>query len=122
MTATRILLFDVPHLLRDMLVREVDEAPDMDLVGELCDGKELVAMARSTQPDFIVVSVDDGEVPAACQQVFREQPLIRVLGLIADAGHLYLHELRPGRQDIGYVRPAEIVYTIRGAASRPSLI
>lgn len=127
MSATRILLFHVPRLVCEMVAREVKRAPDMALVGEpgACDpghDADLLDLARDAHPDFVVVGVEDGEVPFECQALFREQPLVRVLGLIADAGHLYLHEMRPGRQDIGKVEPAEIVYAIRGAASRPSLI
>jgi DNA-binding NarL/FixJ family response regulator len=114
----RIIVVDMPRLVRDLIERAIVAQPDMKLLGVLDSPREMVAAARVGRPDFVVVGLKDKLLPHECQQLLAEHPAVRLLGVEAVAGEAHLYELRPYREALGEVSPADIVSAIRGAARR----
>lgn len=53
----RIVIADDHHLVRQGIVRLLESADDLDVVGEAENGQEALALARSLHPDVIVLDL-----------------------------------------------------------------
>ncbi len=81
--ATRVLLVDDHQIMRDGLVSLLREVPGVVVVGEACDGREAVYMARHLKPDVIIMDISMPRMNGieATRVITREHPNIRVIGL-----------------------------------------
>ncbi|NNG36618.1 response regulator [Nakamurella aerolata] len=77
----RVLLADDQALVRGALAALLRLEPDLEVVGEVGDGRAAVAAARSLQPDVVLMDVEmpvlDGL--AATAQLTEQAPAVRVL-------------------------------------------
>jgi DNA-binding NarL/FixJ family response regulator len=103
-----------------MVERAVERQQDMAVVGSASSLGELLELARSTDPDVVVVGLADADLPRDCLELLFERPHVSVLGIEAHEGRAWLYELRPEQIEIGEVSPDEVVDTIRLTARRPS--
>jgi len=113
----RILLVDMPRLAREMIDAAIATQRDMCVVDVATERDDLLAAARRTQPNFVIVGLEDDTLPDDCLQLFDEQPKVKFLGLETNGAHACLYELRPERRPLGDVSPADIVDAIRSAAA-----
>jgi NarL family two-component system response regulator LiaR len=83
----RILITDDHAVVREGLRALIDTEPGMELVGEAKDGVEAVQMARTSQPDVILLDLVMPRVDgiAAIKQIMREDSAARILVLTSFA-------------------------------------
>lgn len=83
----RILITDDHAVVREGLRALIDTEPGMELVGEAEDGIEAVMMARSRQPDVILLDLVMPRMGgiAAIGEIMRENPTTRILVLTSFA-------------------------------------
>ena len=83
----RILITDDHAVVREGLRALIDTEPGMELVGEAKDGVEAVQMARSLQPDVILLDLVMPRVDgiAAIEQIMQEDSAARILVLTSFA-------------------------------------
>jgi NarL family two-component system response regulator LiaR len=83
----RILITDDHAVVREGLRALIDTESGMELVGEAKDGVEAVQMARSLQPDVILLDLvmPRADGIAAIEQIMREDPAARILVLTSFA-------------------------------------
>ena len=103
-----------------MVEGAVARQKDMAVVGRAASLGDLLELARSTEPDAVVVGLHDSELPYACLELLLERPRVKVLGIAEQEGRAYLYELRPEQVEIGEVSPDEVVDMIRTAVQGPS--
>lgn len=116
----RILVFDLPPLLRDLVRRALDGNADMtSLVAEAGQLEPAVAASR---PDAVIVPLDDEGLPAESRRFLEDRARVRVLGVGVRDGRAVLHELRPERSELGEVAPADLPRLIRQAVGRKAAI
>jgi hypothetical protein len=114
---SKIVLFDLPRITREIIEQAVGAEPDMVIVdgfaadASLADASLADAVGRS-EPDF-VISGRDYEFAEVCA-VLDERPRLRVLTVVEDGREATLYELRPTRTPLGEVSPQTIVEAIRG--------
>jgi two-component system, NarL family, response regulator LiaR len=114
----RVLVVDDHPLVRRGLCAEINLDPDMQVVGEARDGLEAVEMARSLQPDVIIM---DAVMPRkngieATADIIQENPLARVLILTSfTEDERMLAAIKAGA--LGYIlkdrHPEEVLQAIR---------
>ena len=118
MERLRIIVVDMPRLVRDLIERAIVAQPDMTLLAMLESPRQMVQAARAMRPDFVVIGLKAKALPSECRELMAEHPTVRLLGIEAVAGEAHLYELRPHREALGEVSPVDVVSVIRGAARR----
>jgi DNA-binding NarL/FixJ family response regulator len=115
MHPVRILLVDMPRLVRDMVESAARRDPDVEVVGVLDHADALGA--ATDDAEVIVVGVDQQRLPASCRALLDERAAgLRLLGIEAGGGGAYLYELRPRQSPLGELSPAEVVDAIKELA------
>ncbi len=79
----RVLLADDHEIVRVGLAQLLVEAPDVQIVGHATDGQEAVHLARTLQPDVIIMDVSMPRMggPEATRRIKAEMPDCRIIGL-----------------------------------------
>lgn len=115
MRKVRILLVSMPALLRDILVQTLEVQLDMEVVGDLGGGIELLVDAGHTRADVVVLGLEQMDLPGIATNLLAEYPHLSVLAVTTDGRAASLFELRPRKTSIGDVSPQGLVDAIRAA-------
>ena len=91
----RILLADDHAMLREGLAMLIDAQDDMEVVGQAANGREAVQLAKTLNPDSVVMDVSMPELGGAeaSEQIRDNCPDVRVLALTRHADQGYLRRL-----------------------------
>jgi two-component system response regulator NreC len=118
---TRILLADDHSVVRSGFRLLLSAQPDLEVVGEACNGREAVQQAAELRPDVIVMDVTMPELNGieATRRVAIEVPRARVLALSMHKDAVYVREiLRAGAR--GYLLKdsgeADLISAVRSVA------
>lgn len=121
MKRLRILLADDHKIVRDGLKLLVNEQPDMHVVGEAGNGREVLEKARELKPNVVVMDLSMPELNGlqATTRLKEERPEIKVVALTVHEDESYLRQLCQAGA-VGYVlkRSAgdELIQAIRMVA------
>lgn len=100
----RVVIADDHHLVRQGIVRLLESAGDLEVVGEANDGQEAIDLVNSLQPDVMVLDITmpnvDGLDVLARIGGANPKPQVVILSMHADPG-LIRQALRAGA--LGYV-------------------
>ena len=117
----RILLADDHSVVRHGFRRILDAQEDMEVVGEVSNGREAVEQAAALQPDLIIMDVTMPELNGieATRRIAEIVPRARVLALSMHRDPVYVREiLRAGAR--GYLlkdsSEVDLVSAIRAVA------
>jgi DNA-binding NarL/FixJ family response regulator len=115
---TRVLLVDMPRLVREMFVRTINSQTDMKVVGQADSPSLMAASVKDTDPEFVIVGLKGAELPVECARFLEARARLRLLGVEAVDGSAFLYELRPDRTRVGEgsITPDGLVGAIRAAA------
>jgi hypothetical protein len=102
--AVKVVLLELPEMLRELLLETLRNEPDLIVSGEL---------DPSRCPDFLILGADDGELPEPYLEVLRACPAMRVIVMAREGTEGFLHELRPHATPLGELTPAQILETVR---------
>jgi len=82
--AIRVLVANQPRLLRELILSTFSDQPDIEIVGEVADESDIRAKVSTTDPNFVVIALDDpNKRPAICDDLLREHPNLRVIAVAA---------------------------------------
>ena len=104
-TPIRILLADDHAMLRTALANTLAMEPDLEIVGEACDGEEAVELAVELLPDVVVMDISMPRLNGiqATQQMVASCPAVKVIGLSMHNGEVMAPVLREAGA-VDYVR------------------
>lgn len=108
-------------MLREIVERSLDGAPDMAVVD---DGDAAEALGQSlarARPDVVVVALRDEQEMTRLDPLLHAMPRLACLAIIGDARSAFLYELHPRATPLGPISPAGLVEAIRsrrGAGAR----
>jgi AmiR/NasT family two-component response regulator len=78
----RVLVANRPRLMREMVIATISDQPDIDIVGEVTKESELNDMIEQTQPDVLIVALEEPERPLGkCGFLLGRYPRMRILAL-----------------------------------------
>jgi NarL family two-component system response regulator LiaR len=123
----RVLLVDDHAMVRKGLVAFLKNIPELELVGEACDGREALEFCEKSQPDVILMDLVMPELGgvAATRTIHQRWPRVQVIALTSfQEKELVQDALQAGA--IGYllknVSGEELTEAIRQAhGGRPTL-
>ncbi|WCD86065.1 Transcriptional regulatory protein DegU [Streptomyces xanthophaeus] len=125
----KVLLADDQALLRSAFKVLVDSEPDMEVVGEACDGAEAFELARRTRPDVVLMDIrmpgTDGLAATRMISADPELAAVRVVMLTTfEVDEYVAAALRAGAS--GFLgkgaEPEELLNAIRVAAAGEALL
>jgi DNA-binding NarL/FixJ family response regulator len=112
----RIVVIDMPRMLRDIVKYTVSTDDQVELVREYTERTDLAAAVARDRPHFVIVGSEafgSEQVAAA----LATSPKLSVLALTADGRKLHLHELTPTRLEFGEISPGRLLEVIRMRAA-----
>jgi two-component system, NarL family, response regulator NreC len=122
-----LLLADDHAILRAGLRSLLNAEPDMEVVGEACDGREAIALVRELHPDIALVDITMPIINGieTTRQIHRHFPTTKVLVLTMHDDIEYLfHVLDAGGS--GYIvkrlADTELIDAIRDVSSGDSFV
>jgi two-component system, NarL family, response regulator NreC len=95
MKKLRILLADDHKIVREGLRTLINSQPDMQVVGEAANGREVLIKARELKPDVVVMDLSMPELNGlqATERLKAERPEMKVVALTAHEDESYLRQL-----------------------------
>jgi AmiR/NasT family two-component response regulator len=68
--------------MREMVIATITDQPDIDVVGEVTNERDLNDMVEQTQPDVLIVALEEPEKPLGkCGFLLGRYPRMRILAL-----------------------------------------
>lgn len=91
----RVLIADDHAIVREGLKALFDQIPNIDVVGEACDGSEAVRQARELQPDVVLMNVRMPELDGieATRQICQQAPGVEVVGMAEGVDERVVREM-----------------------------
>jgi DNA-binding NarL/FixJ family response regulator len=123
----RVVIADDQGLVRVGLRKILDVEPDIDVVGEVGDGRQAVAAAERLRPDVMLMDIRMPSLDGieATRQITRWHPAVRVLMLTTFGLDSYVYDsLRAGASGfmLKDAPPEEIASAVRIVASGEALL
>ena len=113
---TRVLLHDLPPLVRDLLEQELDARADLQIVQAATDTEDLAALIASCGAEWVVVPLSSDAWPDGCIQLMTSRAGLRLLGVDTAEGGSRLYELTASQRELGPLSPHELAERIGGRA------
>jgi hypothetical protein len=117
--ALRILVFDLPPLLRDLVLQALDERAGVTAI--TAPAGDLDEAIHSSRPDAVIVKAGDGTLTPESRRWLSERSRPVLLSVGIGDGNASLYELEPRRTEYGAVAPGEIAALIRDLFDRKAL-
>jgi hypothetical protein len=109
----RVVLVDMPLLLREVISGIVASEPRLDLVAEIGELARLGPVIDECDPGF-VIGGDELLGDAEATAVLRRCPSARVLTVTSDGARSFLFELAPTRRAMGEISSRGLIEVILG--------
>jgi DNA-binding NarL/FixJ family response regulator len=95
MKTLHVLIADDHKMVRQGLRLLIDAQPDMHVVGEAANGREVLLKARELKPDVVVMDLSMPELNGlqATEQLQAQSPEIKVVAITANEDESYLRQL-----------------------------
>jgi DNA-binding NarL/FixJ family response regulator len=78
----RVLVANRPRLMREMVLATIADQPDIEIVGEVTNENDLNDIVEQTQPDVLIVTLNEPEQPLGqCGFLLGRYPRMRILAL-----------------------------------------
>jgi DNA-binding NarL/FixJ family response regulator len=120
--AIRVLTAELPGILNDIIGSVLQAAGDIEVVGRAASYPELVALARRLHPNVVIMELDESGPPGLGWDLYLNDPLLRVLGVVDEGRQTFVYELRPHRTALGELSPEALVAAVRRiSGGQPSL-
>jgi DNA-binding NarL/FixJ family response regulator len=110
---TRIVLVDMPPLLREIVRDTLAREPDLDVVAEHEADVDVRGAVGETDVDFLIVGAEATTARMGVASLVGAQRGIRAIEVQSDGRESVLYELRPHRVSLGEMSPETLLRTIR---------
>jgi len=110
----RILLLEVPQLLRGIFEHAIQVDSDCELLKDSTHTLR-VSTQQTSPPDIVILGLTAAEDTTLVPALFARWPHAQVMTVMQAGDDAAMYELRPQRKALGQASPAEIVETLREA-------
>ena len=79
----RVLIANSTRIWRDMLYDTIREEPDIEVVGDVSEESAIVPATERTNPDCLIVPLDDesGTAMPICTEILAKRPHVRIVAI-----------------------------------------
>jgi DNA-binding NarL/FixJ family response regulator len=120
----RILLAEMPRMMREIVESAVSTQADMQIIGaieeRLVERGALTAAAEArverADADVVILGLQRDDEARAYDRLLYVRPRLTLLAITGDGRGAFLYELRPHKVPIGDVSPEGLLGAIRTAA------
>jgi AmiR/NasT family two-component response regulator len=78
----RVLVANRPRLMRELVLAVIADQPDIEVIGEVHDESELAGAVEDSQPDILILALEDANKRAAqCGFLLGRYPRMKILAL-----------------------------------------
>lgn len=82
MAAVRVLVANRPRLMRELVLATISDQADIEIVGQIQDDSQIPDEVERTQPDFLIVALDESDsFPAVCQILLERYPHMKIIAI-----------------------------------------
>ena len=82
MQKTRVLVANRPRLMRELVLATIADQPDIEVVGEAENDREITELVERTRPDFLIIALESPEQrPGLCGFLLGRYPSMRILAV-----------------------------------------
>ena len=91
----KILIVDDHGILRSGVKLIIDQTDDMKIVGQACDGREGIELARKLKPDVVLMDISMPGLNGieATKEIVSENPGIKILALSAYCNRRFVKDM-----------------------------
>ena len=91
----RIILADDHTIVRHGLNKLIQQQEDMEVIAQAADGHSTIELTRELSPDMVIMDIGMPDLNGidATQQIVREFPQIKVIGLSMHSGKKFVIEM-----------------------------
>lgn len=116
MDDVRVLLIDLPRMLREIVKSVLDARPGVVLAAVDPDPASIVASVDDAQADIVILG-QHPELLATAWALLEQRPRVQLIALSDDARRATVRGLRPYQEQVGGLDPDRLVDTIRDAVA-----
>jgi DNA-binding NarL/FixJ family response regulator len=78
----RVLVANRPRLMRELVIATISDQPDIEIVGEVADERDLTEVVEQVQPDVLILAMNEHEKSLGlCGFLLGRYPQMRILAL-----------------------------------------
>jgi AmiR/NasT family two-component response regulator len=78
----RVLVANRPRMMRELVMATISDQPDIEIVGEVADERDLTEVVEQLQPDVLILSMSEPEKSTGqCGFLLGRYPQMRILAL-----------------------------------------
>ncbi|HEV2386524.1 MAG TPA: hypothetical protein VGS20_04640 [Candidatus Acidoferrales bacterium] len=78
----RVLIANPTRVLREFLYDAIRKAPGIEVVGDVSDESAIVPATARTNPDCLIVPLDDTNAPAPmCAEILNDRPGMTIVAI-----------------------------------------
>src|SRR5215472_12299129 len=82
MKRVRVLVANQPRLMRELIMTTIADQPDIELVGEVGNQRDLTEAVEQTRPDVLILAMDQSEkYRVQCGFLLGRYPEMKILAL-----------------------------------------
>jgi DNA-binding NarL/FixJ family response regulator len=116
-SSVRVLMIDMPPLLRQILEHAISQDSDFQLVPE-APAASATPVNTHSRVDAVIVGSEADDAARQASALLDRWPKAQVVVVTAAGRDAALYELRPHRTQLGTLSPVEAVTAIRDAVWR----
>lgn len=113
----RVLLLEIPKLLRDILEQTIRHDDDYELIVDRRSATAMLA-GQAVLPDAVILGLTAAEDATLVPTLLARWPTTQVVTVAQTGGDTLIYELRPSCRMMNNVTPAEILAVLRGSVRR----
>jgi chemotaxis response regulator CheB len=84
----RVLVANQPKLMRELILATLAEEPDIEIVGEVSEEKDIRQVVRETSPDLLLIALEEpSKRPHLCDTVLRDNPGLRIIAVASQQNY-----------------------------------
>lgn len=113
MDEIRIVLIDMPRMLREIINKVLDSHPGMTVAGVYPPSVPLVEAVDRARAAVVIFGQATPGLAGASRDLLEQRPRVQLMAVSDDGRRTTLSGLRPYREPLGDIDPDQLVEAIR---------